>query len=194
MSQVKSKKIIKSTKPRHKFQFLDDTTEGYIYVNIMFFLCVKKRVHITEDVHVSVIEEMSDAERHDRKFSIERLRRQISLQLKKIHNKQINKDIWLSSGASNLDELMEKGFEPSVDEKESVVDIFDGKKLVLLIKQLPAKYERVLRMRFLQSLSISEISILLSSSKNTVAVQIHRGLEKLKLLYADKKARNKIIS
>lgn len=27
---------------------------------------------------------------------------------KKIHNKQINKDIWLSSGASNLDELMEK--------------------------------------------------------------------------------------
>lgn len=27
---------------------------------------------------------------------------------KKIHNKQINKDIWLSSGASNLEELMEK--------------------------------------------------------------------------------------
>jgi DNA-directed RNA polymerase specialized sigma24 family protein len=38
-------------------------------------------------------------------------------------------------------------------------------------------------MRYIQDLSLQEISLITGQSKNAVAVQIHRQLEKLKLLY-----------
>ncbi len=38
-------------------------------------------------------------------------------------------------------------------------------------------------MKYMQDLSLKEISILTGQSKNTIAVQLHRGLEKLKILY-----------
>ena len=49
--------------------------------------------------------------------------------------------------------------------------------------QLPIKYQKVMRMKYVQDLSIKEIALLTGQSKNTVTVQAHRGLEKLKLLY-----------
>ena len=38
-------------------------------------------------------------------------------------------------------------------------------------------------MRYVRDMSLQEISLLTGQSKNAVAVQVHRGLEKLKLLY-----------
>ncbi|NTV22716.1 MAG: RNA polymerase sigma factor [Candidatus Yonathbacteria bacterium] len=84
---------------------------------------------------------------------------------------------------ASLDELIEKGFEPSITTSERIFDIFDGKIALLLIKELPEKYQRVLRMRYIQDLSLEEISLITKQSKNATAVQIHRGLEKLKKLY-----------
>lgn len=40
-----------------------------------------------------------------------------------------------------------------------------------------------MRMRYAQDLSLTEIALITKQSKNTVAVQAHRGLEKLKQLY-----------
>ncbi len=40
-----------------------------------------------------------------------------------------------------------------------------------------------MRMRFVKTLSLKEISLITGQTKNTIAVQIHRGLEKLKILY-----------
>ena len=81
---------------------------------------------------------------------------------------------------SSLDTLIEKGFEPSTNDSERMSNILDGKAAVLLIQNLPEKYQKVMRMRYVQQLSIAEIALITEQSKNTVAVQIHRGIKKLK--------------
>lgn len=82
-----------------------------------------------------------------------------------------------------LDTLLEKGFEPSFDNSERIMNIADGKGVLLLIKQLPEKYQKIIRMRYEQELSLEEISLITGQSRNAVAVQAHRGLAKLKKLY-----------
>lgn len=84
----------------------------------------------------------------------------------------------------SLDVLLENGFEPGTSEFERYIDIFDGKGVTLLIPQLPEKYEVVVRLRYLKGLSLKEIALLTGQSENTIAVQSHRGLEKLKKLYS----------
>ena len=86
----------------------------------------------------------------------------------------------------SLDILLEKGFEPSVTESEHIFNILDGKAAILLIQHLPETYKKIIRMRYIQDLILQEISTLTGQSKNAVAVQIHRGLEILKLLYTHK--------
>lgn len=84
---------------------------------------------------------------------------------------------------TSLDVLLEKGFEPSVDIKENMFNVLDGKAAILLISRLPEKYHKIMRMRYSQDLSLEEISLLTGQTKNSIAVQLHRGLEKLKELY-----------
>lgn len=84
---------------------------------------------------------------------------------------------------SSLNVLMEKGFEPRTGNSERLFNILDGKAMILLIKQLPEKYQKVMRMKYVQELSIKEMSLITGQSKNSITVQAHRGLLKLKLLY-----------
>lgn len=84
---------------------------------------------------------------------------------------------------SSLDVLLEKGFEPGKDHSERLFNVLDGKAAVLLIQKLPERYRKVMRMRYVQDLTLAEMSLITGQSKNTMAVQVHRGLEKLKLLY-----------
>ncbi len=88
--------------------------------------------------------------------------------------------------ATSLDVLLEKGYEPSIDHSERLFHVFDGKAALLLIQYLPLKYQKVMRMRYKQDLSLKEISLITGQSTNAVAVQAHRGLEKLKVLYSRK--------
>lgn len=92
-------------------------------------------------------------------------------------------DEYRKQKTSSLDVLLEKGFEPSFDHSERTVNTFDGKAAMLLIQYLPAKYEKVMRMRYAQDLSLKEIPLLTGQSRNAVAVQAYRGLVKLKTLY-----------
>ena len=85
----------------------------------------------------------------------------------------------------SLDSLLEKGFEPSVDDLDKVLDIFEGKQAILMIKFLPKKYQLIMHMRYVQNLSLKEMSLLTGQSENTVAVQAHRGLAKLRALYEE---------
>ncbi len=84
---------------------------------------------------------------------------------------------------TSLNAMLEKGFEPSVDHSERPFNILDGKKALLLIQNLPVKYQKVMHMRYMQDLSLKKMSLVTRQSKNTIAVQLHRGLGKLKLLY-----------
>ena len=78
---------------------------------------------------------------------------------------------------------MEKGFEPSEDDSQRLVDMLDGKRAILLISRLPEKYKKIMRMRYVQDLSLYEMALITGQSKKTLAVQVHRGLEKLKKIY-----------
>lgn len=84
---------------------------------------------------------------------------------------------------TSLDIMMEKGFEPSEAPSEGLINFLDGKKAMLLIARLPAKYQKIMRMRYIQDLTLAEMSLITGQSKNTIAVQTHRGLQKLKKLY-----------
>ncbi len=83
----------------------------------------------------------------------------------------------------SLDALLEKGYEPGKDYSECLFNMLDGKAAMVLISRLPERYQKVMRMRYVQDLSLAEMSLITGQSKNTIAVQLHRGLEKLKLLY-----------
>ena len=83
----------------------------------------------------------------------------------------------------SLENLIEKGFEPGMLDTEEMINKLDGKTAFLLIQQLPEKYQKVIKMRFAQSLTLAEMALITGQSKNAMAVQVHRGLEKLKVLY-----------
>jgi RNA polymerase sigma-70 factor (ECF subfamily) len=88
----------------------------------------------------------------------------------------------------SLDTLVDKGLEPKEEDTLSLVNFLDGKAAVRRIIELPLKYKKVMHMRFVQSMSLEEISKSTGQTKNAVAVQIHRGLIKLKELCATKLA------
>lgn len=85
--------------------------------------------------------------------------------------------------ATSLDVLIQKGFDPGIDSSMRTIDVFDGKIAVNLIKILPKNYRKIMRMKYLEGLSLKEISEVTGQTKNTIAVQMHRGLKKLRFLY-----------
>lgn len=92
-------------------------------------------------------------------------------------------DLYRKHKTVSLDVLVDQGQEPSIDDTERLFDIMDGKNAFKLIDRLPSTYQQVLRMKYGSGLTYQEISAETGQSKNTTAVQVHRGLEKLKLLY-----------
>jgi RNA polymerase sigma-70 factor (ECF subfamily) len=85
----------------------------------------------------------------------------------------------------SLDLLLEKGYAPGTDPRERLTNFLDGKTALLLIARLPERYQKVMRMRYVQDLSLEEMALVTGQTKNTIAVQLHRGLTKLKLLYRE---------
>jgi RNA polymerase sigma-70 factor (ECF subfamily) len=95
-------------------------------------------------------------------------------------------DEYRKKKTSSLDALLEKGFIPKEEYDNASVHLFnilDGKAAVLLIGRLPKKYQDIMTMRYIQDLTIAEMSDITGQTKNAITVQTHRGLEKLKLLY-----------
>lgn len=92
-------------------------------------------------------------------------------------------DSYRKHKTKSLDVLFEQGFQPSVDESSKQMDVLDGKAAFLFINDLPKKYQKVMRMKYIQDLSLKEMSLITGQTKNTIAVQASRGLEKLRTLY-----------
>ncbi len=91
---------------------------------------------------------------------------------------------------SSLDFLLEKGFEPDFDNTEAVTNILDGRSAFILIEKLPESYREVMKMKFVQDLSLEEMALITGKSRNTLAVRLHRGAQKLKQLYQSKEQLN----
>lgn len=83
----------------------------------------------------------------------------------------------------SLDALVENGFEAKETDSEQVINTLDSKNAIFMIARLPAKYQQVMRMKYVQDLSLKEMSQVTGQSKNTLAVQINRGLKMLKKFY-----------
>jgi len=92
-------------------------------------------------------------------------------------------DEYRKKKSTSLEVLIEKGYEPSIDSTQQILNIFDGKTAILLIQHLPEKYRAIMKMKYVQDLSLKEISLITGQTKNAVTVQTHRGLAKLKALY-----------
>ena len=85
---------------------------------------------------------------------------------------------------SSLDSMLEKGFEPKTgDDSGNLINILDGRAALILIARLPEKYQKVMRMKYVQDLTLAEMSLLTGMTKNALGVRLHRGIEKLKILY-----------
>lgn len=83
----------------------------------------------------------------------------------------------------SLETLVGGGFEAGFDPSEHLTNSLDGRAAILLIQRLPKAYQSVMRMRYVEDLSLAEIILVTGQSKNALAVQLHRGLVKLKVLY-----------
>ncbi|MFA6458959.1 MAG: RNA polymerase sigma factor [Candidatus Paceibacterota bacterium] len=86
----------------------------------------------------------------------------------------------------SLDTLAEKGFEPKDEASEHVSNFLDGTAAMRRIAMLPETYRKVMRMHFAQSMPFKEISLITGQTRNAIAVQIHRGVQKLKILCGTK--------
>lgn len=93
----------------------------------------------------------------------------------------------------SLDALREDGFEPSIEDSDGSYSNLEGKSALSLTKQLPQKYRQIIRLRYMKSLSLEEMSIVTGQSKNTLAVQVHRGLKRLKLVYNHPQAKKSMV-
>ena len=92
-------------------------------------------------------------------------------------------DEYRKKKTTSLDDLLEKGYEPSVGGKEKLLNFLDGSRATELMEKLPKKYREVMKSRYKEEMSLEEISEATGKTKNAIAVQLHRGLAKLKALH-----------
>lgn len=83
---------------------------------------------------------------------------------------------------ASLDAMLENGFEPDMDE-ELPMSSADTDKVAADVNKLPNKYQKVVKMRYFDGLSLEEIADKTGQSKNSIAVQVHRGVRKIKSYY-----------
>ncbi len=84
--------------------------------------------------------------------------------------------------ADSLDELLETGFEPSIDLWHQTHSHLDAEKPLAQLAKMEKSYRKVLHCRFMLDLPPAEIATMTGESSNTVSVRIFRGLKHLRLL------------
>lgn len=93
-------------------------------------------------------------------------------------------DEYRKKKTTSLEVLTEKGFDPHTEDSESerVSNTIDGKSASMFIQKLPDAYKKIMHMKYVQDLTIKEISLITGQTRNAVTVKIHRGLIKLRIL------------
>ena len=83
---------------------------------------------------------------------------------------------------ASLDQMLETGFEPSVDLWHQTYNRLDAEKPLETLGRMESPYRQVLHRRFVQGLTPAEIAMMTGESANTVSVHIFRGLKYLRSL------------
>lgn len=81
---------------------------------------------------------------------------------------------------ASLDEMLETGFEPSVDLWHQTYSRLDSEKWFKKLSKMAKPYRQVLHRRFILGLNPSEIATMTGETSNTVSVRIYRGLTQLR--------------
>jgi RNA polymerase sigma-70 factor, ECF subfamily len=91
-------------------------------------------------------------------------------------------DYYRKNKEYSLDDLTEKGMILESKDHEKIVSLVEAKESLKFVSQLEEKYRTAIIMRFINDLSVKEISEILEESENNISVRIYRGLEKLREL------------
>lgn len=94
-------------------------------------------------------------------------------------------DHYRKKHTQSLDDLLESGYEYSSDEDityNTSLEI-DYKKILETIKTLDQDSQELIYMRFIEGLSLGDISEITGQKENTVSVKIHRILDKIRQKY-----------
>ncbi|MBP6925560.1 MAG: RNA polymerase sigma factor [Candidatus Pacebacteria bacterium] len=88
----------------------------------------------------------------------------------------------------SLDALLESGLEFDSEQGEAAAmhNTLDIKRAVALIHDLPDKYRDIIYFRYVEDLSLQEISNITGERENTVSVRVHRGIKLLEDLFNKK--------
>lgn len=89
-------------------------------------------------------------------------------------------DYYRKNKEYSLDNLIEKGMILESGDHKKFTDLVEAKESLKFVSQLEDKYKTSITMRFIDELSVKEISEILGESENNISVRIHRGLEKLR--------------
>lgn len=79
----------------------------------------------------------------------------------------------------SLDDLQEQGFDPGQEDTSAQSRLEMGRAMLALGK-LEEPYRKVIELRYVEGLGVSEIAALTGDPPNTVSVRIHRALEQLR--------------
>lgn len=83
----------------------------------------------------------------------------------------------------SLDALMEDGSFDHPSDETSPEESAEAKLLMRKVEGLPPDYQEVLMLRYADGLSLREIGETLGKSEGAAGVQLHRALQKLKILH-----------
>lgn len=80
----------------------------------------------------------------------------------------------------SLDELEEKGLEPSEDHRERIAANIEAKVFLRMLDEVSEKHRDVIIMRHVDDLGPKDIAAITGESENTVSVRIHRAMQELR--------------
>jgi RNA polymerase sigma-70 factor (ECF subfamily) len=79
----------------------------------------------------------------------------------------------------SLDTIFGTSDEPCTSTKEEQYTHDEVSRLLLIVELLPSNYHTVIKMRYVEDLSINEIAIVLGKTTTAISVRIHRGIKML---------------
>ncbi len=139
----------------------------------------EKAIDIVQDVFFKYFRYLEDSKKREDEIDFNHK----AYLFKTIRNTII--DHYRKKQTQSLDELLDNGFEYSSDEDIShatSLDI-DYKAVLRSIKGLDSDSQELIYMRFIEGLSLTDIAEITGQKENTIAVKVHRILEKLKQRY-----------
>ena len=90
------------------------------------------------------------------------------------------KDYYKKRKTPNATSLHIESFDDLVSSSDITSDKAEVEEVLMIIQKLPEKHRELIQLRYVEGLSIEEMAIIFSTRPNTLAVKIHRILQKIR--------------